>query len=216
MTSRASSIRLMRPRIHAGEEGSTPILALPRPRCARARRKDRPRHATQLRLERIDFEHARILNELWHSRLPRFGTGCIRNQPYLCYAAHYRDVIYAIAIWSNPVARQLPQRDWLELRRLAVSPDAPRNTPSRMLAVMTTLIRHARPDVVNLISYQDTAAHTGAIYRAAGWSATCVSCRHEWNCPSRPRPPVQSSAPKRRWERRLEKNKKRSDPCIHP
>jgi len=200
---RASSIRLMRPRNHAGEEGSTPILALSSRRGGRIPRKDRPRSPTQLRLERIEFAQAKALNELWHSRLPRFGTGFVRNQPYLCYAAHYRDVIYAIAIWSNPVARKLPQRRWLELRRLAVAPDAPHNTPSRMLAVMTRLIGRMRPDIVNLISYQDTIVHTGAIYRAAGWSPTSLSDRRQWNCPSRPRPPVQSSAPKRRWERRL-------------
>jgi hypothetical protein len=200
---RASSIRLMQPLIQAGEEGSTPILALSRRRDARNCRKNRPRSPMQLRLERIGFAQAKALNELWHSRLPRFGTGFVRNQPYLCYAAHYLDVIYAVAIWSNPVARLLPQRDWLELRRLAVAPDAPRNTPSRMLAVMTRLIRHSRPDIVNLISYQDTNAHTGGIYRAAGWSPTNLSSRRQWNCPSRPRPPAQSSSPKRRWERRI-------------
>jgi hypothetical protein len=184
----------MRPLIQAGEEGPTPILAL-------HPRRHRPHSASQLRLERVDFAQARELNEIWHSRLPRFGTGFIRNQPYLCFAAHYRGVIYAIAIWSNPVARMLPQREWLELRRLAVAPDAPRNTPSRMLSVMARIIRRIRPDVKNLISYQDMTAHTGAIYRAAGWRATTIRGRGQWTCPSRPRPPSQSSAPKRRWER---------------
>jgi hypothetical protein len=140
---------------------------------------------------------------MWHSRLPRLGTGFVRNQPFLCYAATHSGLIYAVAIWSNPVARNLPQQAWLELRRLAVAPDAPRNTPSRMLAVMARLVRRDRPSAARLISYQDAEVHTGGIYRAAGWTAANLSAGDEWDRPSRPRPAAQSSAPKVRWEKEV-------------
>lgn len=182
---RAESIRVMYPLFQAGEGGSTPTSAL------------------QLLIERIPFERARELNRLWHSRLPRMGTGFVQNQPFLCYAATFEGFIYAAAIWSNPVARNLPQREWLELRRLAIAPDAPRNTASRMLAVMARLIRRERPEVRRLISYQDTEVHTGGIYRAAGWAATNCSNGGEWNQPGRSRPKAQSSTPKQRWEKVL-------------
>jgi len=61
------------------------------------------------------------------------------------------------------------------------------------------------------VSYQDTEAHTGAIYRASGWTATTLSGKGDWNRPlsrnqngsPRTRPKAQSEAPKQRWEKRL-------------
>lgn len=189
----AESIRVMYPLFQAGEGGSIPTSAL----C--------------LRLERVGFDYAKALNRLWHSRLPRFGTGFVADQPYLCYAAAHDGLAYAVAIWSNPVARNLPQREWLELRRLAVAPDAPRNTASRVLAVMARLVRRERPEVVRLVSYQDTSTHAGTIYRAAGWTPTNLSGTGGWDRPNarnqngtpRTRPVAQSEAPKRRWEKAL-------------
>jgi hypothetical protein len=168
----------------------------------------RPTSPLQLRLVRITFETARQLNRLWHSRLPRLGTGAITNQPFLCYAAEFDDLYYAVAIWSNPVARNLPQKTWLELRRLAISPDAPRNMASRMLRIMALLIARHRPEVERLVSYQDTEVHTGCIYRAAGWEKTLLSGGGEWDRPNsrnqcgtpRTRPKAQSAASKQRWE----------------
>lgn len=186
----AESVRVAHPLFQAGGGGSSPTSAL------------------HLRLYPVAFPLAVALNRLWHSRLPRYGRGFIKNQSDLCYAAEYEGLYYAVAIWSNPVARALPQQEWIELRRLAVAPDAPRNTPSRMLAVMARLVSRARPDVLRLVSYSDTEAHTGCIYRAAGWVATV---RHrgrtpDWNTPARPRPPSQSRAPKQRWEKVLKEN----------
>jgi hypothetical protein len=181
----AESIRVMRPLFQAGEGGSIPTSAL------------------QLVLEPLEFEAALRLNECWHSRLPRMGTGFIRNQPFLCYGAHYQGRIYAVAIWSNPVGRNLPQRAWLELRRLAVAPDRPRNTCSRILRVMALLIGKERQHVENLISYQDLGVHSGTIYRAAGWTPTAVNKDGNWTRRKRARPTAQSVCPKQRWEKRL-------------
>lgn len=180
----ADSIRVMHPLFQTGEGGSIPTSAL------------------SLWLEEISFERAKELNRLWHSRLPRFGTGFIDNQPFLCYAATFGGMIYAVAIWSNPVARNLPQTAWMELRRLAIGP-APKNTASRMLAIMARLIRRKRPLVVRLVSYQDLGVHTGTIYRAAGWVPTIVNADGNWNRPGRSRPVAQSVASKQRWEKML-------------
>jgi hypothetical protein len=184
----AGGVRVAHPLFQVEGDGSIPIPAL---------------SAKGLRIEGIPFELAKDLNRRWHSRLPRFGTGFVKNQPFPCFGAEYGGILYAVAIWSNPVARNLPQREWLELRRLATAPDAPRNTCSRMLRVMEILIRRARPEVVRLISYQDTEAHTGAIYKAAGWIEATLSEGDEWDRPGRSRPKAQSDAPKRRWEKAL-------------
>jgi len=181
----AGSIRVMHPLFHEGEGGSIPTSAL------------------QLLIEPVDFLFALELNKTWHSRLPRMGTGCIRNQPFLSYGASFEGICYAVAIWSNPVARNLPQQTWLELRRFAIAPDAPRFAATRMLAIMTRTIRRNRPTVERLISYQDLSCHSGTIYKAAGWTKTTVNECGNWNRPGRPRPRTQSEAAKQRWEKVL-------------
>jgi hypothetical protein len=134
--------------------------------------------------------------------LPELGVGAVKNPEdrFTCFGAIYKEGIYATAIWSAPAARLLPAKTWLELRRLAVGPGAPRNTPSRMLAVMTRILRKDRPDLERLVSYQDTQAHSGAIYRAAGWVPGRTDPGRQWDTPSRRRPPNQTKAPRRRWE----------------
>lgn len=180
---------VMHPLFQEGQDGSIPIP---------------PLSAKGLRVEQIDFADAKLLNRLWHSRLPRLGTGFIVNQPFLCFAAEGSGgVAYAVAIWSNPVARNLPQDTWLELRRLAIAPEAPKNTASRILRVMAAIIRKRRPGVVRLVSYQDTEVHSGTIYRAAGWVATTVNKDGNWDRPNRSRPAAQSTSPKQRWEKSL-------------
>jgi hypothetical protein len=85
------------------------------------------------------------------------------------YIAEFDGVAYAVAMWSNPVARLLPQLAWLELRRLAIADDAPKNTASRFIAWMVRDIRKRFPGVERLISYQDCESHKGTIYKASGW-----------------------------------------------
>lgn len=182
---RAESVRVARSLFQETGGGSTPTSAL------------------QLTIEPIEFAEARRLNRLWHSRLPRFTAieAAMVGRP--CFGAVFDGLYYAAAIWSNPVARMLPQDTWLELRRLAIAPDAPRNTASRMLAVMTRLLRKGHPELVRLVSYQDTEVHTGGIYKAAGWAAGNTSDGGEWSRPSRKRVAVQSGAVKVRWEKVL-------------
>jgi hypothetical protein len=141
------------------------------------------------------------LNRAWHSRLPKIGNSHFR----VCYAAECANRIYAVAAWSNPVARLLPQRSWLELRRFAIAPDAPRYTASRMLGWMRRDIRTRFPAVERLISYQDLEAHTGTIYKAAGWTRAenfTVRARGWIGWGSRPRKgrTNQALAPRMRWE----------------
>ena len=164
-----------------------------------------PTSPLQLWIDVIPFKQAISLNKKWHSRLPRMGTGFIQNPPFLCFGAQFDGNWYASAIWSNPVARHLPQVEWLELRRLAICESSPRNTASRMLSVMTRLIKRMNKSVLKLISYQDMDVHTGGIYRASGWVATAINKDGKWNRPNRSRPESQSNSPKQRWELEIRK-----------
>jgi len=91
----------------------------------------------------------------------------------------------------------------LELRRLAISPEAPRNTATRMLSFMRKHIVAMFPDIALLISYQDTEVHLGTIYKADNWDRVHESPGVAWNTEKRERNVEQSLAPKIRWEYRL-------------
>ena len=171
------SIRVVHPLFPTEGGGSTPTSPL------------------QLVFGQIDARLARRLLSVWHSRLPEIANwqGC---SP--CYGAESGGIWYAIAMWGSPVARMLNGRGWIELRRFAIAPDAPRNTASRMLSWMTRQV--AKLNFSKAISYQDTAVHTGAIYRAAGWKIGNTSEGGEWSRPSRGRAAVQTASQKVRWE----------------
>jgi hypothetical protein len=174
------SIRVVHPLFHEEGGGSIPTSPL------------------QLHMGWISVDTAIRLNEAWHSRMPAFTS-----PPEKCKAigAEYCGIYYAVSLWSDPVARRLNWTGRYELRRLAIAPDAPRYTASRMLRVMRLLIAQKRHDVKILMSYQDKESHLGTIYRAAGWSPVSDSAIPEEGWRSRDgRHLAQSNADKVRWE----------------
>ena len=88
---------------------------------------------------------------------------------------------------------------WLELRRLAISPDAPKFTATWIIAKMVKDIKKQFPDVTRLVSYQDTEVHTGTIYKAANWKLDSVSKLQDWSTGKRKRNALQSKSDKIRW-----------------
>ena len=162
-----------------------------------------PTSPLHLQIERIDVHTACRLNEKWHSRLPQIHwSNVVRNKHYACFGARFDGCLHAIAIWSSPVAanRLKDGQQLLELRRFAIAETAPKNTATRMLAIMTKLIRQDYPDLVRLISYQDTEVHLGTIYKAAGWKLATVNEGQSWTNTNRKRNKEQSIAAKARWE----------------
>lgn len=160
-----------------------------------------PTSALQLRFSACNESTFKTLNSKWHSRLPRIGNSHFR----VCYSAEASNLIYAVAAWSNPVARLLPQREWLELRRFAIADDAPEYTASRMLGWMRRDIAKRFPEVERLISYQDLVAHKGTIYAASGWKhAENFTPRAlgwvGWGNRPRKGRTNQAVAPRMRWE----------------
>jgi len=163
----------------------------------------------QLQISEMSIYKARDLNAIWHSRLPIYDTGFCLNS-IVSYGALFQNRYYAIAIWTNPVARNLPQHEWLELRRMAIAPDAPKNTASRMLSIMAKLIKVKLPQVERLISYQDEEVHKGTIYKASNWERGFHHRGGSWNRPNsrnkstglpRTRPDLnKATGAKIRWE----------------
>ena len=150
-----------------------------------------------LRFETIDLRLALELNCRWHSHLPRLDR---RVAAWLCYGAIFDHCYCAAAVWSLPVARLLPQDgSCLELRRFALATGTPKNSASRMLGWMVRDLRHRKPAVLRLVSYQDSAVHRGTIYKAAGWTPVATSGGGNWNHPGRRRA-ANRIPTKVRWE----------------
>ena len=165
-----------------------------------------PVSARSLELNRCGVRRACELNELWHSSLPHIcWTNVVRNKDYQCYVFQFRGMDYAVAIWSSPVsANRLTEGSTaFELRRLAISDAAPRNSASRMIGEMRKDIRKRFPHITVLVSYQDTDAHAGTIYKASGWNAAANNAAKSWTHRLRKRNREQSLSPKVRWEYRL-------------
>lgn len=128
-----------------------------------------PNSAKSLTVTRCEVQFARRMNAAWHSRLPDTQKGPWKY----AFAAEWNGTCFGVALWHNPSARTLPQ-DWLELRRLAIAPDAPKFTATRMLGQMARYFKRYT-EAPRLISYQDVDVHQGTIYRAANWTASYYS-----------------------------------------
>ena len=162
-----------------------------------------PTSPLQLKIRQCNVHLACGLNELWHSRLPRIDwSNVVRNKRYICFVAEYSFINYATAIWSSPIAgNKMKNSDQiLELRRMAISKDAPKNTASRMISIMIKIIRKSFAEITTLISYQDTDVHLGTIYKASGWSIAGLTKFASWKSNNRVRGLDQSNASKIKWE----------------
>lgn len=162
-----------------------------------------PTSPKELRLVRVDWKVAERLNRMWHSRLPEIANARMCQ----CFAFEFENMFYAVALWSTPSNQNMYKQGCYELRRLAISPDAPKFTASRMLSLMAKKIRITKTNIKKLISYQDTEVHKGTIYKASGWF--CAGKTHQggkcgWNNNVRFRKEVNGKAPlesvKHRWE----------------
>jgi hypothetical protein len=163
-----------------------------------------PTSPLQLNIYEISVERAVELNKQWHSRLPVIGiSNIIRNKDYICFGAEFEGKLYASAIWSSPVAanRLKNGKYLLELRRMAISAESPKNTASRMISIMVRAIRKSKPHIVKLISYQDTDVHSGTIYKASGWCIGNSSTLVDWT--NRKRNMTIATGPKLRWEKEM-------------
>ncbi len=156
-----------------------------------------------IEVREIDVKLACMLNELWHSVLPRIHwSNVVRNTYYICYGFFYNGAIIGVAIWSSPVAqnRFKDGKSILELRRMALSSFCPRNTASYVMSRMVKDIKKRFSCIKRLISYQDINVHTGVMYKACNWIPVKEVLFMDWNTEKRKRNKVQSRSNKIRWE----------------
>ena len=166
-----------------------------------------PMSPLQFEIVRIDTPLAMNLNKLWHSRLPFIPKISISmNKNKICFGAVYKNIYYASAIWTDPITRAFNGKNYLELRRMAISEDSPKNTASRIICIMTKEIKNQFPKIWKLISYQDTEVHSGTIYKASNWVSANISSKSNWLVGRKDgihRNNYQASGPKIRWEKQI-------------
>ena len=162
-----------------------------------------PRSAKDFTLWDISAEEAARLNREWHSVLPDTHLGNIKGAKRKAYYAFEFDGrYYATAIWTCPVAANRLSFEAIELRRLAIADDAPRNTATRMLSLMRKDLKKKYPELRKAISYQAVDHHHGTIYKADNWHPQGVTKFKDWGG-KRKRAGVQTKSDKVRWEHDL-------------
>lgn len=170
---------------------------------------DIPDSPKKTKMEIIKPQTASLLNQVWHSRLPRIHySNIIRNRYSVCYALSYMNIYIACAIWSSPVNQSFPIESFLELRRLAISELCPKNTATFFISKMIKDIEKRFKLVTDLISYQDTEVHLGTIYKAANWFIDNRTKFVSWNKGEgggRKRNEDQSKADKIRWKYKIKR-----------
>lgn len=169
-----------------------------------------PTSALDLIVEEIPMRLAQELNARWHSMLPRTDLGnLLCGSTSVAYGVLYGGNWYAVAIWTQPIIHSMCDGHTIELRRLAICEDAPKNTASRMLSIMVKALKRKWPHLQRVISYRAVDVHQGTIYKAAGWTpvGAIVAARPQRmsnvNRKTRATAPLQTHSRKERWEKQI-------------
>jgi hypothetical protein len=107
----------------------------------------------------------------WHSHhRPHVGE-------VLAIGAFDGERLCGVVVWGRPSARLLSEQGAYEVTRLAVGPDAPHCTASRLLGAVWRAAKAC--GVRRLVSYT-RVDDVGTCYRAAGWVPTAVVRGQAW------------------------------------
>lgn len=128
-------------------------------------------------VERVPHGEAAAVITAWHYSHSTPNTG----QTHGLFGRHEAlGPLMGAALWLPPTRRAgeaVAGEGWggvLSLSRLAVHPDLPRNAASFLLAASMRLLDRDRwPTLLTFADHQQ--GHTGAIYKATGWTLDGVS-----------------------------------------
>ena len=178
------------PLFHGGDGGSIPTSAL------------------DLIIREVSMKTAADLNRQWHSMLPRTDLGnLLCGNMSVAYAADYESRWFGVAIYSQPIIRGLCDGETIELRRLAICAEAPKNSATRMMGLTRKMLHRKWPELQRIVSYQAVDVHRGTIYKADGWTIAgeVVDARPQrfFGSNQRATGPLQTTSRKLRWEHKL-------------
>jgi hypothetical protein len=124
-----------------------------------------------LQLKLIQMETASLCYRKWHY----FG-----DKGFLAtynFGVYFDNFIQGAISYGIPNAKNIKgyydkntQNEFMELTRLALSDNLPKNSESRVIAISLKLLKRAEPKLKGIITYADTAyGHTGIIYKASNF-----------------------------------------------
>ena len=129
-----------------------------------------PTSTHQLYFRRIQPRTAAIAYEQWHY---------LNDQGFISqinFGAYFNQNLEGAISYGPPNATDLAgywdsntQKDWFEIKRLALSPKCPKNSESRFIAITIKMLKKIAP-VKGIVTYADSAqGHDGTIYKASGF-----------------------------------------------
>jgi hypothetical protein len=159
-----------------------------------------PLQPKDLRVERVSMRRAdtySIENHYLHrtAKNSKIALGVFTPQ----------GVMKGVTIWGLPVAR-LKNAEWyMELRRMYLEDDLPKNSESRILSICARIIYKLFPKVEMLIAYSDLSyGHKGHIYKAAGWlKIDYIKAQEDGSWSHHPRHKRTEHGDKIKWMKRL-------------
>ncbi|MBC7106845.1 MAG: hypothetical protein H5T97_13010 [Firmicutes bacterium] len=155
-----------------------------------------PPDARSLEVRPVPFRIARAFVERFHY------LGYAPWGARISLGVWHGDRLVGVMLFGRPSARLEDQRGTLELTRMVLLDECPRNSESRALGLAARWIRRRMPEIRRLISYADPArGHKGTVYLAAGWRFVGRTSGGRWSCPSRPGRRDASPGPKLKFEK---------------
>ncbi|MGB9848914.1 MAG: hypothetical protein ACPLSY_03700 [Moorellaceae bacterium] len=116
----------------------------------------------------------------------------------------YGDHLVGVLVFGRPSARLEDQEHTLDLTRMILLDECPRNSKSRALTLVAKWVRRNMPGIRRLIAYADPSrGHRGTVYLAAGRTFASRTAGGRWARPGRPRRDA-SPVPKPKFEKILD------------
>ena len=126
----------------------------------------------ELDIKQIDHKTASSCYQKWHY----FGQkGFLAS---FNFGVYFNNELVGSISYGIPNARNIKgiydsvsQKYFFELTRLALSPECPKCSESRVIGRTLRLLHQLKPELKGVITYADTAQnHTGTIYRASNFT----------------------------------------------
>lgn len=154
-----------------------------------------PRSARDLAVAPVPYRIARRFVERNHY------LGYAPPGARACLGVFCGSRLAGVLVFGRPSARLEDQVGTLELTRMVLLDECPKNSESRALALAARWVKRNLPGVRRLIAYCDPGqGHRGTVYRAAGWRLAGVTKGGRWSCPARPGRRDASPGPKLKFE----------------
>lgn len=97
-------------------------------------------------------------------------------------AVYHENRLVGGMLWGRPTSPYIDQKKTLELTRMYLLDECPRNSESYCIGQATRLIRRQLPEIDTLLAYSDPAqGHVGTIYKAAGWTFDGTTRARAWS-----------------------------------